>query len=200
MLWIRPHGRSSQRHAVAGGRADQRAVKLPGVLSNRRESMLERLELKNVGPSSAMAFDLAPRLNLITGDNGLGKSFLLDIAWWALTRRWPRELNPRLTAGYMARPKDVELPAKLGFKVRTKTGRSVEYESEYSSLDEALAWKTGQALEPGARCPRPCRRRLFGLGSGEKLLEKNRERGYPGTTSRLRLFSRGGLVWIGRPG
>lgn len=111
--------------------------------------MLERLELKNVGPSSAMAFDLAPRLNLITGDNGLGKSFLLDIAWWALTRRWPRELNPRLTAGYMARPRDVELPAKLAFKVRTKTGLSVEYESEYSSLDEGWPGRQGRPWNPG---------------------------------------------------
>ena len=61
--------------------------------------MLERLELENVGPASAMVLDLAPRMNLITGDNGLGKSFLLDVAWWALTRRWPRDLNPRLTSG-----------------------------------------------------------------------------------------------------
>ena len=30
--------------------------------------MLERLELENVGPSLALAVDLAPRLNLITGD------------------------------------------------------------------------------------------------------------------------------------
>ena len=30
-----------------------------------------------------MQLELAPRINLITGDNGLGKSFLLDVAWWA---------------------------------------------------------------------------------------------------------------------
>lgn len=36
-----------------------------------------------------MKLDLAPRLNLITGDNGLGKTLLLDGAWWALTRTWP---------------------------------------------------------------------------------------------------------------
>ena len=50
--------------------------------------MLERLELENVGPAPAMVLDLQRRLNLITGDNGLGKSFLLDVAWWALTRKW----------------------------------------------------------------------------------------------------------------
>ncbi len=51
--------------------------------------MLESLHLKNVGPAPEMTMDLAPRLNLITGDNGLGKSLLLDCAWWALTRTWP---------------------------------------------------------------------------------------------------------------
>ncbi len=60
--------------------------------------MLKSLRLKNVGPAPEM--ELAPRLNLITGDNGLGKSFLLDVAWWALTRRWPQELNDRLSSGY----------------------------------------------------------------------------------------------------
>lgn len=50
--------------------------------------MLERLELNDVGPAPHLEIDLAPRLNLITGDNGLGKTFLLDVAWWALTRTW----------------------------------------------------------------------------------------------------------------
>lgn len=53
--------------------------------------MLESLKLQDVGPSSSMEMELASRLNLITGDNGLGKSFLLDVAWWALTRSWARQ-------------------------------------------------------------------------------------------------------------
>lgn len=52
--------------------------------------MLKSLKLHHVGPAADLSMDpLAPRFNLITGDNGLGKSFLLDIAWWALTRTWP---------------------------------------------------------------------------------------------------------------
>ena len=47
--------------------------------------MLEYLHLKNVGPAPEMEMKLSQRLNLITGDNGLGKTFLLDIAWWVLT-------------------------------------------------------------------------------------------------------------------
>jgi len=47
--------------------------------------MLEGLKLEGVGPSPRMEFSFAPRLNLLTGDNGLGKTFVLDLAWWALT-------------------------------------------------------------------------------------------------------------------
>jgi hypothetical protein len=50
--------------------------------------MLEYLHLKNVGPAPDLRFQAAKRINVITGDNGLGKSFLLDVAWWALTRTW----------------------------------------------------------------------------------------------------------------
>lgn len=51
--------------------------------------MLRRLSLTNTGPSKHLAIDeIAPRFNLIAGDNGLGKSFLLEAAWWALTRTW----------------------------------------------------------------------------------------------------------------
>ena len=55
--------------------------------------MLESIHLKDVGPAPEMKMDLAPRLNLITGDNGLGKSFLLDVAWWVLTRTWARAMR-----------------------------------------------------------------------------------------------------------
>jgi len=51
--------------------------------------MLRTLTLHNVGPAADLDLDpVAPRLNLLTGDNGLGKSFLLEAAWWALTRTW----------------------------------------------------------------------------------------------------------------
>ena len=50
--------------------------------------MLKYLKLKSVGPASELELEPGPRINLLTGDNGLGKSFLLDIAWWALTRTW----------------------------------------------------------------------------------------------------------------
>ena len=111
--------------------------------------MLERLELENVGPAPDMVLDLQRRLNLITGDNGLGKSFLLDAAWWALTRRWPRDLNPRLTSGYPARPRDIARPAKLRFALTTDAGNSRSFESRYSAQDESWTGQPGRPWSPG---------------------------------------------------
>lgn len=50
--------------------------------------ILNYLETEGVGPVPKMVFQPAQRLNLITGDNGLGKTFLLDLSWWALTQDW----------------------------------------------------------------------------------------------------------------
>jgi hypothetical protein len=50
--------------------------------------MLKQMFLKGIGPSPELRVELGERLNLFTGDNGLGKTFLLDVAWWALTGTW----------------------------------------------------------------------------------------------------------------
>ena len=46
------------------------------------------LRLTNAGPAREMNLDFGQRLTIVTGDNGLGKSFLLDFAWWAATGAW----------------------------------------------------------------------------------------------------------------
>ncbi|MBF0295581.1 MAG: AAA family ATPase [Magnetococcales bacterium] len=66
--------------------------------------MLTNLTLENVGPAASMALSFGPRINLLTGDNGVGKTFLLDIAWWAVTGTWPAEVNANLSSGMMAKP------------------------------------------------------------------------------------------------
>src|ERR1700753_576746 len=95
--------------------------------------MLEYLHLKNVGPAQKMELDLAPRLNLLTGDNGLGKSFLLDVAWWVLTHKWPHDLNSSLTSGYRATPIDVKQNATIDYHVRSAINRanSIAYQAKY---------------------------------------------------------------------
>lgn len=49
---------------------------------------LAYLETRGLGPANSFVLEPADRLSLITGDNGLGKSFLLETAWWALTGTW----------------------------------------------------------------------------------------------------------------
>ncbi len=51
--------------------------------------MIRKLALKDVGPARELKFSFAPRLNVLTGDNGLGKAFVLDVLWFAF------ELMPR---------------------------------------------------------------------------------------------------------
>lgn len=53
--------------------------------------MLATLKLEYVGPATKMELAFAQRLNLLTGDNGLGKSFILDCAWWVLNGSWAGE-------------------------------------------------------------------------------------------------------------
>jgi len=65
--------------------------------------MLNELHLRHVGPAPRFDIEFAERLNIFTGDNGLGKSFLLDVAWWALTGSWAAEqAMPRLEDGHEA--------------------------------------------------------------------------------------------------
>ena len=78
---------------------------------------------------------LAPRLNLITGDNGLGKSFLLDVAWYCLTRRWPQEVNPGLTSGAMALPRDRKQTAEISFSVDGEYCQQQDYNCRYEAED-----------------------------------------------------------------
>ena len=110
--------------------------------------MIESLHLRNVGPAPEMEMTLAPRLNLITGDNGLGKSFLLDVMWWALTRKWPQEVNPHMNAGYAARPGVAGADATIGFRARGRS-TTAEYKARYVPRDQAWVGPAGRPLLPG---------------------------------------------------
>jgi hypothetical protein len=102
--------------------------------------MLARLELHHVGPAPHLELDLAPRLNLITGDNGLGKTFLLDVAWWALTRTW---------ASHPAAPHRAPgLKPTISFRYHVKNG-VVGHSSQYDFRAQAWPMKRGFPANPG---------------------------------------------------
>ncbi|MBF0175807.1 MAG: AAA family ATPase [Magnetococcales bacterium] len=105
--------------------------------------MLKRLTLQNVGPAPSMVLQFGERLNLLTGDNGLGKTFLLDIVWWALTRTWPAELNNKLSTGMMARPYGTG-EASIEFTLSGKT-KPVSYTSRFDR--PAQTW-AGRGARP----------------------------------------------------
>lgn len=109
--------------------------------------MLYHLALDNVGPAPSMALDFAPGVNLLTGDNGLGKSFLLDVAWWALTRRWPREVNRRMTSGFPARPRDPSAASTIEFRL-VGNGGPVDYSCEFERANQTWRGPPGRPATP----------------------------------------------------
>src|SRR5947208_13135599 len=96
-------------------------------------SSLELLKLTGIGPAQQIECEFAPRLNLVTGDNGLGKTFLLECGWWALTGFWP---------GYEARPRPEaakEVP-KIAFQIG-RNGQSDRVQTVKYQWDQ-LKWNT----------------------------------------------------------
>ncbi|WP_426744478.1 ATP-binding protein [Myxococcus faecalis] len=102
--------------------------------------MFERLELHHVGPAPEIVFDFTRRLNLITGDNGVGKTFILDVAWWALTRSW---------AGHPAAPhRGHGIKPRIAFQLEGKR-KPVNYSSEFDFKAQSWALKGGRPPDPG---------------------------------------------------
>lgn len=67
--------------------------------------MIKSLHLTNAGPFAAIELTSGARLSLITGGSELGKSFISNALWWALTRQWPAVVNPALASGMPALPR-----------------------------------------------------------------------------------------------
>lgn len=102
--------------------------------------MLESLKLKNVGPAPELEINLRERLNFLAGDNGLGKTFLLDVAWWALTRTWARlPVVPHLPP---AEP-------SISYYYQTKAGGRHAFTSTFNRESEEWSVKRGRPPVPG---------------------------------------------------
>lgn len=90
--------------------------------------MLKSLKLHGVGPVRDLNASFGQRLNVFTGDNGLGKSFLLDVCFWALTGTWPGNRtaipdrnfkSPKISYDIKSKTKSASREAKYDFKTQT---------------------------------------------------------------------------------
>ena len=114
---------------------------LPDDVPREEGGTLSLLKLEGVGPVKELHFEPAERVNLITGDNGLGKTFLLECAWWALSGTW---------TGSPAYPYDpkVEEP-KITFQISGELGIPEEVASSYNWESQDWSLPEGRPPIPG---------------------------------------------------
>jgi hypothetical protein len=106
--------------------------------------MLRSLRSKDVGPAARFDLDLGERLNVLTGDNGLGKSFVLEVAWWALTGSWTeRPILPQ---------PGKEESARIAGDLEPETER-IRFESSYSRVNQQWGNRFGQDMSRGTVSP-----------------------------------------------
>lgn len=98
---------------------------------------LNQIKFKNVGPAAELLYEPSRRINIITGDNSVGKTFLLDTVWWALTGNW---------IGYPAFPNARANPAsaQIEFELEVR-GRSQTFKTRY--VPSTQAWE-GSGKDP----------------------------------------------------
>ncbi len=72
-------------------------IELPEGTNLNDDGILDYLEINNVGSIKHITIDFAQRINILAGDNGLGKTLIQEFCWWALTQKWSESpITPRL--------------------------------------------------------------------------------------------------------
>lgn len=108
--------------------------------------MLRTVQIAGVGPVDDLQIDLTERLNLITGDNGLGKSFILDAVWWTLTNTW---------ASVPLEPRRIPAKASVTWKPESMQEQSTLFQTEYDALHLRWEWRFERGDEAEARLTTP---------------------------------------------
>lgn len=97
----------------------------PPDLPIEKGGALMSLEINGIDKSRDFHLDLSSRLNIITGDNGLGKSFILETAWWALTEHW---------TSYPILPNDESAKKQptIKFNISSNNGKGESYTADFN--------------------------------------------------------------------
>jgi hypothetical protein len=107
--------------------------------------MIKNLKLEHVGPAPKLQIaEFGSRLNVITGDNGLGKTFLLDACWYALTRTWPDGKQFYPTADI---PKND--PPRMNSTIFDKEGKEVPAQMNYNFATQTWRMQQTHLRTPG---------------------------------------------------
>ena len=158
---------------------------LPPDAPSQTEGALTSIQLTDVGPASNFFLEFGERLTLIAGDNGLGKSFLLDVAWWALTGTWASHPAYPFASRRTARP-------KIEYRIRNAFGKELVGESRFD-------WKTHSWQGLDSR-PSVAALSIFTRVDGSfAIADETRGHLQAGGPKSLSLFS-GREVWEGKAG
>lgn len=105
-------------------------------------ALLGELRVRGVGPAESIDIEPGERLSVVTGDNGLGKSFLLECVWFALTGSWSGEaVRPTINSSVG----DVSIGFTLG-----SSGEPLEsHVARYDWIQKQWGMNTSRGLLPG---------------------------------------------------
>jgi len=153
-------------------------------LSSQLAGALESMRLVDVGPAHLMEIEFGDRMTLITGDNGLGKSFLLECAWWAMTGAWSDQPAYPLGRRRISSP-------KIEFSIVSRAGRRTHVQSVYDAA--TFSWRdlTDRPLVPALA--------IFSHVDGSAAICDPSRAGILGQYSANYRFTRDEL-WNGAPG
>ncbi len=108
--------------------------------------MISKLTLHHIGPVPDLTAEFGERLNIITGDNGFGKTFLLDACWYALTRTWA---GGDKQAFYPAADTPKSSVPAIEYTVVGKTGKPAGNRSEFQFKSQTWTPKQARPAMPG---------------------------------------------------
>jgi predicted ATPase len=108
--------------------------------------MISKIHLHQIGPAPDLEAEFGERLNLITGDSGLGKSFLLDACWYALTNTWADGKSFFPTPDVSKKD-----PPRISYKIASQTANahSANATSTYEFASQAWRNPRSSSLNPG---------------------------------------------------